>query len=330
MKAIQLAQTGSSEQLNFTQVETPKLSEGQVLVKVAAAPVNFIDTIIREGNMPPGMMPELPFIPGVEGSGIIVDANNSNLSVGQRVAYLGPIGASMYAEYTAVEADKLVLIDDSVDLIEAGAMPVTYFTAYHMLHNVARVEANKFALIYASTGGVGTALIQLAKAAGLKVIALDRKDEKVTRALELGADFAFNSTHDWIPAVKKVTGGNGVNYIFNPVAGDTIKDDIEVLATLGHIIVFGFLAGAGETNTQQTIMQHFGKSPTITYSEIYATYFNNFPLVKSSLEQVYSLFKAGKVKPIVSTLPLGDANKAHDLIESGQVMGKLVLTPGFS
>lgn len=327
MKAIIIEQTGGSNVLEYKEIDKPQLSEGQVLVKVAAAPVNFIDTIIREGNMPPGMMPELPFISGVEGSGMVIDANGTALKIGQKVAYLGPIGASMYAEYTAVDADKLIALDDNVDVLEAGAMPVTYFTAYHMLHNVVRAEEGKFALVYASTGGVGTALIQLAKAAGLKVIALDRKDEKVEQALKLGADYALNSTGEWVEKVKEITGGKGVNYIFNPVAGDTAVQDLEVLATLGHIVVFGFLAGAGETNLQAEAIKHFSKAPTITYSEIYATYFSNFDLVKTSLENVYQILAEGKLKPVYSTMPLSEVSQAHDKIESGKVMGKLLLTP---
>ncbi|QFT13156.1 zinc-binding dehydrogenase [Vibrio sp. THAF190c] len=327
MKAIIIEKTGGSNVLEYKETDKPQLAEGQVLVKVAAAPVNFIDTIIREGNMPPGMMSELPFISGVEGSGIVVDANNTELKEGQKVAYLGPIGASMYADYTAIDADKLIVLDDSVDVHEAGAMPVTYFTAYHMLHNVVRAEEGKFALVYASTGGVGTALIQLAKAAGLKVIALDRKDEKVEQALKLGADYALNSTGEWVEQVKEITGGKGVNYIFNPVAGDTAVQDLEVLATLGHIVVFGFLGGVGETNLQAEAIKHFSKAPTISYSEIYATYFSNFDLVKVSLENVYQMLAEGKVKPIYSTMPLSQAAQAHDNIESGKVMGKLILTP---
>ena len=327
MKAIIIEKTGGSNVLEYKETDKPQLAEGQVLVKVAAAPVNFIDTIIREGNMPPGMMPELPFISGVEGSGIVVDANNTELKEGQKVAYLGPIGASMYADYTAIDADKLIVLGDSVDIHEAGAMPVTYFTAYHMLNNVVGAEEGKFALVYASTGGVGTALIQLAKAAGLKVIALDRKDEKVEQALKLGADYALNSTGEWVEQVKEITGGKGVNYIFNPVAGDTAVQDLEVLATLGHIVVFGFLGGVGETNLQAEAIKHFSKAPTISYSEIYATYFSNFDLVKVSLENVYQMLAEGKVKPIYSTMPLSQAAQAHDDIESGKVMGKLILTP---
>lgn len=327
MKAVVLEQTGGSDKLVYQQVEVPKPSKGQVLIKVEAAPVNFIDTVIREGNMPPGMMPQLPFISGVEGSGIVVESNGTELKEGQKVAYLGPIGASMYAQYTAVDANKLIVLDDSADLHEAGAMPVTYFTAYHMLHNVVRAQAGKFALIYASTGGVGTALIQLAKAAGIKVIALDRHDSKVEQALKLGADYAFNSTNPWMDEVKAVTAGKGVDYIFNPVAGDTITQDLEVLATLGHIVIFGFLAGVGQTNLQAEVVKYFSKAPTITYSEIYATYFSDFALVKQSLEAVYQLLEQGKVKPVYATMPLEQASKAHDLLQAGKIIGKMLLTP---
>lgn len=327
MKAVLINETGSSEKLIFSETTMPNLSKHQVLVKVAAAPVNFIDTIIRKGEMPPGMMPELPFIFGVEGSGVVADANNSHFKKGQKVAYLGPIGASMYAEYTAIDANKLIALPDSIDLLEAGSIPVTYFTAYHMLHNVVRARAGDTALIYASTGGVGTALIQLAKAAGLTVIALDRKNEKVEQARKLGADHAFNSTQPWEDEVKAITGNRGVNYIFNPVAGDTITQDLNVLAPLGHIVIFGFLGGTGQTNLQAEAIKHFSKAPTITYSEIYATYFTDFELVKSSLEKLYALLEAGIIKPIYTTLPLSEAAHGHDLIESGRLMGKLVLIP---
>lgn len=327
MKAVVLTQTGGSEQLTYTDIDTPTLAKGQVLVKVSAAPVNFIDTLIREGNMPPGMMPELPFISGVEGSGVVVDGNGTALKKGQKVAYLGPIGASMYAEYTAVDAERLIPLHENADVIQAGAMPVTYFTAYHMLHNVVRVRSGDVALVYASTGGVGTALIQLAKAAGVTVIAFDRQEHKVEKALQIGADYAFNSTQDWVSKVKEVTDGKGVNCIFNPVAGDTIVQDLDVLATLGHIVVFGFLAGVGETNLQAEAIKHFGKSPTITYSEIYATYFSDFALVKRSLEEVYRLLEEGKLEPVFSTLPLSEAKQAHEQLQGGKVLGKLILQP---
>lgn len=327
MKAIVLNQTGGTEQLVLEDRDLPVLSEGQVLVEMKASPVNFIDTIIREGNMPPGMMPELPHVLGVEGSGVVADANGTELREGQNVAFLGPIGASTYAEFTAVEADKLVVLPESINLLEAAVLPVNYFTAYHMLHNVACVKEGKFALVYAASGGVGTALIQLATLAGLKVIALERQTHKVEKALKLGADFAFSSGDNWVEAVKEATNGHGVDYIFNPVAGDTIVQDFEVLAPLGHVVVFGLLGGVGETNLQAEAFKHFSKAPTVSYSEIYATYFNDYPLVKASMEALYQLLEEGKIQPVYSALPLSKASEAHELLQAGKVMGKMLLVP---
>ncbi|BDY04172.1 zinc-binding dehydrogenase [Ferrimonas sp. YFM] len=328
MKAISIKQTGAADTLEYLNVDTPTLKTGEVLVKIAAAPVNFIDTIIREGNMPPGMMPELPIIPGVEGSGTIVDANNTELKPGQKVAFLGPIGASAYAEYAAVPADRLVTLSGDADLLEAAVLPVNYFTAYHMLHNVVRAQPGKTALIYAASGGVGTALIQLAKNAGLTVVGLERKAEKLANGLSQGADFMFDTSDDnWVEQVKQATGGEGVDYIFNPVAGDTIVQDLELLKPLGHVVIFGLLGGAGETNLQAEAFKHFGKAPTITYSEIYATFFNDYPLVESSMKALYQLLDEGKIKPVYSTLPLSEAAEAHRTIEAGKVTGKLLLIP---
>ncbi|MCV6610826.1 MAG: zinc-binding dehydrogenase [Amphritea sp.] len=327
MKAVVLEQTGGSDRLEYRTFDTPELKEGEVLVRIAAAPVNFIDTIIRVGNMPPGMMPELPFIPGVEGSGVVADSNGTALNIGQKVAFLGPIGASSYAEYAVVPADKLIQLPDSTDLLEAAVLPVNYFTAYHMLHNVVRVKSGGTALIYAASGGVGTALIQLAKLAGLQVIALERKAYKLDNAMQQGADHGLVSSDDWVAEVKRITDDRGVDYIFNPVAGDSIVQDMEALAPLGHVVILGLLGGVGETNLQAEAFKHFGKAPTISYSEIYATFFNDYPLVKSSMDALYQLLASGDIKPVYSTMPLVEVSQAHDKLERGEVIGKMLLIP---
>lgn len=328
MKAVGIAKTGNRDKIEIFNLPVPIPSPGQVLVKMAAAPVNFIDTIIREGNMPPNMMPALPFVFGGEGSGVIADANNTELKKGQKVAFLGAIGASAYADYAVVDRDKLVVLDDNIDLNEAAVIPVNYFTAYHMLHNVAKVQQDEYVLIYAASGGVGTALIQLAKLAGLKVIALERHAHKLANARENGADHAFVTEGDWVSQIQSVTADKqGVKYIFNPVAGDTIKHDFDILAPLGHIVIFGFLAGAGESNLQLEAMSHFGKAPTISYSEIYATFFNQYNKVDEALRHLFVLLADGKIKPKFTTLPLEQAAYGHELIESGQVSGKLLLIP---
>lgn len=327
MKAIQINEIGGTEVLTYTEVKRPIPLQGQVVVKVKAAPVNYIDTIIREGNMPPGMMPSLPFIPGVEGAGIIEDGNGTGLEKGQKVAFLGVIGSSVYAEYVVIDAKKLVLLNQGIDLLEAAVLPVNYFTAYHMLKNVAKAEAGKTALIYAASGGVGTALIQIAKLLKLNIVALERRDAKVKNAFKMGANYAYNSTHDnWIAALEADLGANCIDYVFNPVAGDSIKADLAVLAPLGQIVVFGFLGGLGTFNLIEESAKYFGKAPSIHFSEIYATYTNHYNLVEQDMKQLYQWLAEGKIKPVFETMPLQDAQAAHAKLQAGEVRGKLLLT----
>lgn len=327
MKAIQITKHGGTDVLEYKEVPTPVPNEGQVLIKVHAAPVNFIDTILREGNMPPGMMPMLPFIPGVEGSGTIEDPNGTHLSKGDKVAFLGVIGSAVYAEYALVDADKLVVLNKEADLLKAAVLPVNYFTAYHMLKNVAKVETGKTALIYAASGGVGTALVQIAKLLNLNNVALERRNEKVQNALNMGAHYAFNtSDKNWKQAVKEAVGENSIDYVFNPVVGNTVKDDLELLAPLGHIVIFGFLGGLGDINLMEESVKHFSKSPTISFSELYATYFNKYMLVDSGLKELYQWLSEGKINPIFETMPLSEAKAAHEKLQAGLVRGKLLLT----
>lgn len=327
MKAIQITKTGGVEVLTYQEVNRPAPKAGQVLVKIHAASVNYIDTIIREGNMPPGMMPELPFIPGVEGTGIVEDANGTEIKKGSKVAFLGVIGSSVYAEYALVDADKLVVLNDTTDLLKAAVLPVNYFTAYHMLKNVAKVEAGKTALIYAASGGVGTALVQISKLLGLNIVALERREEKIQNALDMGADFVFNtSDKNWKEQVKSALGENSINYVFNPVVGDTIKDDLELLAPLGHIIIFGFIAGTGNFNLMEESIKYFGKAPSIHFSEIYATFTNEYTTVDSSLKELFKWLAEGKINPVFETMPLTKAKEAHEKLQAGLVKGKLLLT----
>lgn len=327
MKAIQITKNGGPEVLEYLDVQMPVPAEGQVLIKVHAAPVNYIDTIIREGNMPPDMIPELPFIPGVEGTGVIENANGTHLKKGDKVAFLGVIGSSVYAEYALVDADKLVVLSENANLQEAAVLPVNYFTAYHMLKNVAKVEEEKTVLIYAASGGVGTALIQVAKLLELKIVALERGEQKVENALQMGADYAFNTANEnWMESVKEAVGENSINYVFNPIAGDTVKNDLELLAPLGHIVVFGYIGGFGNFNLLEESIKYFSKAPTITFSEIYATYFNKYSLVKEALTTVYQWLDEGKIKPVYETMPLSDAKMAHEKLQKGLVQGKLILT----
>jgi NADPH:quinone reductase-like Zn-dependent oxidoreductase len=330
MKAIQMNATGEVAVLEIQEVAVPQPKPGELLIKIAAAPVNYIDTIIRRGDMPPGMMPEVPFIPGVEGTGVVETANATGFHKGDNVGFLGVIGSAVYAEYAVVPADKVVLLDSKVDLHAAAVIPVNYVTAYHMMKNVVGVTKGKTALVYAASGGVGTALIQLAKLFGLKIVALERRAEKVSNALALGADYAFNTTDEnWVSQVENAIGENAVDYVFNPVAGDSLQQDLQLLAPLGHIVVFGFLGGKGSVDIMDLGMQYFSKAPTLSFSEIYATYFNDYELIATALKQLYLWLASGAITPVYETLPLSKAQEAHQKLEAGKVRGKLILINDF-
>lgn len=329
MKAIVINETGNSNVLHYQEVESRSLHSHEVRIKVTASAVNFIDTLIRSGNMPPGMMPELPFTPGVECIGEVTELGTqvSELTVGDKVAYFGKIGAATYAEEVIANADELVKISSEIKDAEAAVIPVNYATAYHMLHTIANVQKGDILLVHAAAGGVGTAIIQLAKLAGVTVIGSVGSDEKKEYILNEGADYAINyKTENLNDEIAKITDGRGVDSSLNPVAGASMLSDLDVLAPFGRLVIFGFLAGLPEDQLQQAMLQHFGKSLTVSYSDIYTLYTHRFEKLKQILTTLFQLLADGKIAPkVFQEIPLSQAAKAHDLLTSGKVVGKVVL-----
>lgn len=331
MNAIIIDKTGDNSVLQYKTLANAPLKSNEVKIRVTATAVNYIDTLIRAGNMPPGMMPALPFIPGVECIGVVEEMSQevTDFKVGDKVAYFGKIGAATYAENVVTTADKLVQIPSSINDVEAAVIPVNYSTAYHMLHNIARVAANDVILVHAAAGGVGTAIIQLAKIAGATVIGSVGSDEKKAYISDQGADLAINyKTENLSKVIQEFTQGKGVNISLNPVAGDSMLNDLDSLAPFGHLVIFGFLAGLPNDKLQDALLNHFGKSLTVSYSDIYTLYNADFTGLKSILKKLFDLLSSGKSTPkVYQQLPLADAPKAHELLESGKVIGKLVLVP---
>lgn len=331
MKAIVIPEVGDASVLVYTAVPQSELGFGEVRVEVKASAVNYIDTLIRSGQMPPGAMPQLPFVPGVECVGHVVELGEgvSDLQVGDKVAYFGKIGASTYAQYVQAPADAVVKIPGTVNNAEAAAVPVNYTTAYHMLHNMAKVSKGQTVLIHAAAGGVGTALIQLSARAGLSIIASVGSEEKMKYVLNEGAHFAVNyKTEDLVARVNALTNGKGVDVSFNPVSGDSMLNDLKLLTPFGHLVVFGFIAGLPTEPLQQAMLQQFNKSLTVSYSDIYTLYQQHFDGLKKILSELYQLLDAGKIRPqVFKQLSLSEASAAHNLLESGKVVGKLVLVP---
>ncbi|MDJ0575390.1 MAG: zinc-binding dehydrogenase [Xenococcaceae cyanobacterium MO_234.B1] len=331
MKAIQISQTGSYSALQYTEVATPSLNPNEVLIRVKAAPVNFIDALIRSGKMPPHMMPNLPIIPGVECSGAIksVGENVTEFKVGQPVVYLGKVGARCYADYVVADASYVTPLPEQISLDEAAAIPVNYSTAYHMLHNLGQAKPGQNILVHAAAGGVGTALIQLGKIAELKTIGLVSSDDKLRYIQKQGADYGINyKTENVVERVKEITKGQGVNLSLNPIGGDTVLRDVDMLASFGQVIIFGIIAGVPQGNLEELLIKNFSKSLAVRASDIYTLYDNDYPLLASGLKTLFSYLAQGKIEPQINKrIPLSEAAYAHELLESGKVQGKLILNP---
>jgi NADPH2:quinone reductase len=326
MNAVQIETTGSWDVLKYKEVETPKPGPSQVRVRTSSISVNFADVMLRRGSYP--IMPPLPAVPGLECSGTIdaVGKNVKELKPDQPVIVFGP---NCYAEYVLAEATEVVPIPEGIDLDDAAALTVNYLTAYHMLHSMAGIQKGQTVLVYAAAGGVGTAVIQLSKPGDFTVIGLTSKEEKSAFAKSQGADYMINYNHENVAArVMEVTNGSGVDLILNSVAGDTFARDLEVLAPLGLIIWFGFAAGPPEENLTELLHDHFTKSVGIRAFVIYTIAQMHPDLMRHSYDVIFQYLKEGIVKPhIQERIPLAEAPRAHQLLESKSVTGKLILKP---
>lgn len=326
--AFQIPKTGNPEVLTEAPLQIPVPKAGEVVIQNVAAAVNFIDTIIRRGEMPAGMMPELPHIPGVEGAGVVqaigdgVDA----LNVGDRVAWMGFIGAGGYASHSLVKADYVLPIPDSMSFNTAAALPVNGMTAWHMLVNLGQAKAGQTVLVHAAAGGVGTLAIQIAKSLGLTVIGSVSSD-KLEYTLQQGADYVVDyRTEDVTARVAEITNGRGVDLTLNPISGDSLKADMKMLAPLGTVILFGFLAGPPTGNFADDMAQHFNKSIAVRVSDIYTYYLNQPQQFRDDFAVLIKQAESGQLLPVIDqAISIRDVASARSRLESGLVQGKLVL-----
>lgn len=322
-----LTQFGDAEVLELETASRPTPRRGEVVVRNHAAAVNFIDTIVRRGAMPPGTV-ELPHVPGVEGSGVIdvVGEGVNGLSPGDPVVWIGPVGTGGYATFSLLAPHAIARLPHGADPTTAAALPVNAVTAWQLLVNLGRVRPGETVLVRAAAGGVGTMLIQLAKHLGAKVIAVCA-DSKLAYVKAQGADHAISYASDDVPGeIQRLTQGRGVDVACNPVSGDTVLEDLSCLAPFGRLLIFGFLAGPPRGSFAPDLVQHFNRSVGVSVSDIY-TLFNERPdAFKSALEQVLALYAQGILRPHVhAVVPLHEAAKAHAMIERAENLGKVIL-----
>jgi len=329
MKAVQIQRTGGAEVLEYVDLPTPTPGPAQVLVKAHAIGVNMPDVMVRAGAFP--TPPPLPAILGIEMSGVVVEAGAQarRFKVGQPVYVsareLDQRGGC-YAEYIAVAEDALYPVPDGVDL----DMVVTlagYQVAYLLLHAATRGFAYDSVLVQAAAGGIGSAIVELAKSAGKQVIALVGSEEKIATALALGADVALHSRDRELKAkIAAATGGRGVDLILDPVGGAGLAELFDHLAPMGLVVMFGFLDGR-PGNLSEPIFRHAFRSPAVRLFSMH-TFDLDPEIRRDATVELLRLMQTGAVKPrIHGRLPLSEAAQAHTLLEHRKVSGRLILKP---
>lgn len=320
MKAIQVKRAGGPEVLELVKLPVPEAKGAEAVVKIVAAGVNFIDVYYREGRYKAVM----PFVPGQEAAGdvVAVGTNVTNLKVGDRVAYTMVLGS--YAEYSAVAADRLVKIPEGVSYQQAAAAMLQGMTAHYLSHDTYPLKKGETALVHAAAGGVGLLLVQMAHGIGARVIGTVSTEEKAKLAREAGADDVILYTQtDFEAETRRLTGGRGVDVVYDSVGKTTFEKGLDILRPRGYMVLFGGSSGPVPPFDLIQLSQKgslYVTRPTLTH----------YVATREDLEMragaVFSMIAAGKLKlRIAHTYPLEDATQAHRDLEARRTTGKLLL-----
>jgi len=326
MLAIEIQHPGGPEVLAPASHPVPKPGRGEILIKVAAAGVNRPDILQRRGLYPPP--PGASEIPGLEVAGEIAESGEgtTRFRLGEKVCAL--VAGGGYAEYCAVHESNALPIPSGLDMIEAAALPETFFTVWANLFQRGKLKSGETVLIHGGTSGIGTTAIMLAKAFGAIVLTTAGSEEKCRACVALGADFAINyRTQDFVEEVRKFTDGKGVAVILDIVAGDYVARNYKAAALNGRILQVGIQNGVAR---ELNLMPMLAKRLTHTGSTLRSRTVAEKAQIAQELEQqVWPLLHQGKIKPqIFKTFQLEEAARAHALMESGAHIGKIVLTAG--
>ncbi|MEW2395367.1 NADPH:quinone oxidoreductase family protein [Streptomyces sp. NPDC046862] len=320
MQAWHVHENGEpSEVMRLVDVERPTPGDGQVLLKVRAANINFPDALLCRGQYQ--VRPPLPFTPGVEICGETED--------GRRVIANPALPYGGLAEYAVADAAALLPAPEALDDAEAAALHIGYQTGWFGLHRRAGLQAGETLLVHAAAGGVGSAAVQLGKAAGATVIGVVGGADKAAVARELGCDVVVDRrSEDVIAAVKEATGGRGADVIYDPVGGEAYTQSTKVVAFEGRIVVVGFASGSIPSPAlNHALVKNY--SILGLHWGLYNT--KNPKLVLRCHEQLTELAARGAIKPLVSErVPFGGAAAAVQRVADGVTTGRVVVVPGLT
>ena len=319
--AIQVHQTGGPEVLRWDAVEVGEPGAGEVRIRQEAAGVNFIDVYHRTGLYPQ----PLPFIPGVEGAGIVEAVGDGvpSVAVGDRVAYAGPVGG--YAEARLIDAERLVKLPESISSEQAAAMMLQGMTAHMLLRSVHRVEPGETILIHAAAGGVGLIVCQWAKALGATIIGTVGSDEKAELARAHGCDHPIVYTRqDFVAEVARITGGAKLPVVYDSIGKDTFMQSLDCLAPRGMMVSFGNASGPVDTFPPGLLAQKgslFLTRPTLYH------YIATRAELETAASELFEVVASGQVKVEVKQhFALKDAAEAHRQLEARKTTGSTILT----
>lgn len=307
-------------------LDLPSPASDQVLVKVEAASLNFPDLLIVQNKYQ--IKPPLPFVPGAEYAGVVLAVGHgvSGLRKGQRVACLASTGG--FATHALAFERDCIVLPDGMGSPDAAAFVITYGTAWHGLMDRGQLSPGETVLVIGAAGGVGTAAIQIAKAAGAHVIAVTSSDEKNDLCLSLGADQVINYCVESTPdrfraAIKRCAGSRGVDVVFDPVGGSLAEAAVRSLAWRGRFLVVGFAAGSIPSIPVNLLLLK-GASIVGVYSGDFA---KREPAANAQMmATLFDWYQSGKVDPLIfRTLPMQELKAAFDLMGSREVKGKIVL-----
>ena len=324
MNAIDCEAPGGPEVLRLVRRPVPAPGPGEVVIEVAVAGVNRPDVVQRRGLYPPP--PGAPSIPGLEVAGMVAALGGgvTGFELGQPVCAL--LAGGGYAEYAAVAAGQCLPVPPALTLEEAAALPETLFTVWHNLFQRAYAREGETALVHGGTSGIGTMAIALGKLFGVAIIVTCGSDDKCRAAEALGASHAINyNAADFVEEVKRLTGGRGVEIVLDMVGGDYLPRNLACLAEDGRHVTIAVQRGAtAELNLARLMMRRL----TLTGSTLRprSTEFKSL-LAEEIGRMVWPLVEEGRLKPAISArFPLADAAGAHRMMESGEHVGKIVLT----
>jgi NADPH2:quinone reductase len=322
LKAIRVHEYGGPEVLRCEEIDAPRPRAGEALVKITASGVNYLDVQYRTGRH----KTPTPFIIGSEGAGVVaeVGANVADFRAGDRVAYAMTLGSD--AEYAVVPAWKLVAVPPAIELETAAAVMLQGLTAHYLTHSTYPLKRGETALVHAGAGGVGQAIVQVAHLIGARVIATVGNDAKAVIAREAGADEVIVYTRDdFETEVTRLTGGAGVDVVYDSVGKDTFERSLNCLRPRGYLALFGFSSGQ---------VTPFDPATLGVKGSLFLTRpgLNQYMATRDELliraDAVFSWLMAGKLRVRIDhRYTFDEARRAHEDLEGRRTAGKLILTP---